>query len=303
MSEEPRRPFIPGWLDDLRLPQSWFRVYCHLWRRRDCHSAAGTIATACRMKRATVFEALAGLESAGLIRRTARPGRTTLIEPVTPAGASPSGHHDTTNPEPDPARHPSPSGHRVNGDTSPGTGHGAEPDPARHPSPSGHHKGISPEGSPLKAEEEETPPPAAARRTTPAEQLIAAYARPSFDRAALEAASDSLRRFAGKYSLTQILEAVAAVTAAVKDWPADERLAFLPTAANFFRDDLWRKHPEEWKSRRAARVRLATDRQRPAPFAVPIDIGGRRPAGILDITATDDTTATDSSGYDPEIGF
>lgn len=290
MSEEPRRPFIPGWLDELGLPQSWFRVYCHLWRRGDCHSSAGTIATACKMKRSTVFEALAGLETEGLIRRTARPGRTTLIEPVTPAGPSPSGHQPHANPVPDSARHPSPLGHRVNGDTAPETERGAVPDSAQHPSPSGHHKGISQKVSPQKVEEDAAPPPA--------ERLISAYARPSFDRAALEAAADSLRRFAGRFTFEQILDGVAAVTAAVRDWPADERLAYLPTAANFFRDDLWRKHPDEWQSRRAARVRLASDRQQPAhTTAAPIDIGGRRIAGVLD------TSAPTSTGYDPEIGF
>jgi hypothetical protein len=112
------------------------------------------------------------------------------------------------------------------------------------------------------------------------ERLISAYARPSFDRGALEAAAESLRRHAGTFSFDQILAGVAAVTAAVKDWPEDERLTYLPTAANFFRDDLWRRHPSEWASRRESRKRLHGHPE------IKVDIGGRRPAGILDTSTT-----------------
>lgn len=85
--------------------------------------------------------------------------------------------------------------------------------------------------------------------------LIEAYARPSFDRPALEAAAESLRRFDGKFSFDQIREAVARVTVAVALWPEDERILYLPTAANFFQNDGWRKHPDEWASKRTVKAR------------------------------------------------
>lgn len=129
-----------------------------------------------------------------------------------------------------------------------------------------------------------------------AEQLIAAYARPSLDRPALEAAHAALRRHQA-IPFAEILAAVQAVTAAVRDWPEDERLTYLPTAANFFRDDLWRRHPDDWLSRKASRKRLATDRQQPVHvLAGPVDIGKRRPAGVLDTSAS-------PPPFDPELGF
>lgn len=112
-----------------------------------------------------------------------------------------------------------------------------------------------------------------------AELLIAAYARPSHDRDALEAAADTLRRFAGQFTFDQIRQAVAAVTHLVREWPADERATYLPTAANFFRGDLWRRHPDEWKSRRDPKRRLAADKATDRPTLTPEEIrrrlGGR----------------------------
>jgi len=75
-------PFIPAWLDDAGLTPAQFRVACHIYRRGDSFSNAATIAKTCRLKRDTVFEALSHLETAGFIKRTSRPGQTTLIEPV-----------------------------------------------------------------------------------------------------------------------------------------------------------------------------------------------------------------------------
>lgn len=81
MSDNPK-PFIPAELDDAGLPANQFRVLCHLLRRGETFSNAATIGKICRLKRDTVFEILAELEKAGFIRRTSRPGKTTLIEPA-----------------------------------------------------------------------------------------------------------------------------------------------------------------------------------------------------------------------------
>lgn len=82
MSEEPKKPFIPSELDDAGLPANQFRILCHLWRRGETFSSAGTIAKICRLKRDKVFEILSDLEKAGFILRTPRPGQTTLIQPA-----------------------------------------------------------------------------------------------------------------------------------------------------------------------------------------------------------------------------
>ena len=93
------------------------------------------------------------------------------------------------------------------------------------------------------------------------ELLIAAYARPSHDRDAVEAAADCLRRHGPTFGFEKIRAAVATVTELVRDWPEDERVTYLPTAANFFRGDLWRRHSDEWRSRRDPKRRLAEERR------------------------------------------
>lgn len=89
MSEKPITPFIPSQLDDAGLTPVQFRVLCHLWRRGETFSSAQTIASVCRIKRDTVFSTLALLEERGLIRRDARKGQTTIIQPV-PFGGTPT---------------------------------------------------------------------------------------------------------------------------------------------------------------------------------------------------------------------
>lgn len=127
------------------------------------------------------------------------------------------------------------------------------------PPPKGTNRGTKP--GPEEEEELESTTTTTARE---AERLIAACPRPSLDRPAIEAAADCLRRHGPTFGFERILAGVSAVTEAVAEWPADERLAYLPTAANFFRDDLWRRHPDEWKSRREPRKRLTAANGKPA---------------------------------------
>lgn len=86
-----------------------------------------------------------------------------------------------------------------------------------------------------------------------AEKLVAASPRPDMTMSALEAARRCLIRHRGSIEFDKILEAVTTATKAVKAWPEDERITFTPEATRFFGDDLWRKAPDSWKSRRAAR--------------------------------------------------
>lgn len=77
MSEQPRRFFIPPWLDDLDIKPIPFRVLCHLLRRAGtdgrCNPSAEGIARACHINRDTVWPALESLEKAQLIRRLPKP--------------------------------------------------------------------------------------------------------------------------------------------------------------------------------------------------------------------------------------
>jgi len=84
----PHRPFIPAWLDDLRLSAPEFRVLCHLWRRADknnrCFPGATEILLACKISKNTLWRILNELEQRGLIqrRRSFRNSNTyTLIVP------------------------------------------------------------------------------------------------------------------------------------------------------------------------------------------------------------------------------
>ncbi len=124
--EQSHNPFVPSELDDAGLKPAQFRVLCHLWRRGETFSNTATIAKVCRLKRNTVFEVLSDLEKAGLIRRTSRPGQTTLIQPV-PFG-------DTGR-----KANPSPSG--IQGVTRLGI---------RDPSRLGIHKGNPTKATPLR---------------------------------------------------------------------------------------------------------------------------------------------------------
>jgi hypothetical protein len=131
-------------------------------------------------------------------------------------------------------------------------------------------------------EREGTTPP----RASEAERLVSASPRPSLTREALFEAASALTRHHGRFTFEQILEATQTATAAVRAWPDDERLTYAPTAAVFFRDDLFRRHPDDWASRREARKRLAADKLPPK-----IDIGKRRPT-VLD-TSLPAATALD----------
>ncbi|MBB5351371.1 hypothetical protein HNR46_001607 [Haloferula luteola] len=110
---------------------------------------------------------------------------------------------------------------------------------------------------------------AAAARAREAESLVSACPRPDLTMPALEAARKCIKRHDGNHTFDEILEATKAATAAVRRWPENERIAWAPSAEKFFRDDQWRRAPESWESRRAAKVGL----NKPAT----IDVGGRKP--------------------------
>jgi DNA-binding MarR family transcriptional regulator len=72
-ADEKPRPFIPGWLDDLGLPQAEFRVLCNLWRHSDkagrCYPGSSSIMRRCRLSENTLWKTLNSLECRGLIAR------------------------------------------------------------------------------------------------------------------------------------------------------------------------------------------------------------------------------------------
>lgn len=169
--------------------------------------------------------------------------------------------------------------------------------PDKCPPPTGtnvpHAKGTKP--GTKAGPEEEIEEELGTATASEAEQLVAACPRPSPTRDALQAAQACLKRHAAVFPFVLILEATRQATALIRAWPEDERLTYCPSATTFFADDRWRCDPDDFKSRRQSRKQLATHNGH--ALAVPIDIGKRRPAGVLD------TSATDPFAGDPEAGF
>lgn len=103
-----------------------------------------------------------------------------------------------------------------------------------------------------------------------AETLVAACPFPDLTIPALEAAAACIGRHPGRFE--EILAACQAITALYREWPENERIAFRSTAERFFREDQWRKSPDAWRSRRAARVASNG-------AVLPLDIGRTAPQG------------------------
>ncbi|RYD80491.1 MAG: helix-turn-helix domain-containing protein [Verrucomicrobiaceae bacterium] len=78
MNDAPLIPFIPAWLDDAKLSQAEFRIYCHLRRRADNTTGIAwpsyeSMQETCGVGRATVHRTLASLQSKGLIEKAGKP--------------------------------------------------------------------------------------------------------------------------------------------------------------------------------------------------------------------------------------
>ena len=109
-----------------------------------------------------------------------------------------------------------------------------------------------------------------------AEKLVAACPRPDLTIKAIAAAQQCLIRHRGAIEFPEILEAVQKSTAAVREWPEDERITYTPEAARYFAEDHWRKSPDSWKSRRQAR-RAASN-----PVQPTLSTGSGRKFKLLD---------------------
>jgi hypothetical protein len=103
-----------------------------------------------------------------------------------------------------------------------------------------------------------------------AEALVAACPRPSPTQPALKEALACLKRHADTFTFQKILAATKEATRLIREWPENERIAYCPSAVTFFAEDRWRSHPDDFRSRRAARTGLAngkpalTDEERAA---------------------------------------
>ena len=135
-----------------------------------------------------------------------------------------------------------------------------------------------------KGKEKEGEERADARRRA-AEALVSACPFPDLTIPALTAAADCLRRHAGGHSFEDILARTTAATALYRQWPENERLAFRSSAERFFREDLWRRDPDGWRSRRAARSSIHST-------GLDLDLGTRSapPGGDLVFPPTNPTT-------------
>jgi hypothetical protein len=73
-----QKPFIPAWLDDAKLSQAEFRLYCHLCRRADnatgiAWPAYQSIQESCGFSHKTVWATLCKLVERGLIAKAGKP--------------------------------------------------------------------------------------------------------------------------------------------------------------------------------------------------------------------------------------
>jgi hypothetical protein len=111
---------------------------------------------------------------------------------------------------------------------------------------------------------------AASAAAAAAKRLISAHPRPSYKRNDLDAATDCLARHPDSFD--EIMAGTKAYAAAVNAWPEDERQRYIRGISKFFTNDDWRAHPDEWRSRRAAKKSLTTSNAAP-----PVDPGFRQP--------------------------
>ncbi len=244
-------PFIPAWLDDLCLSANQFRVICHLWRRGVTFSNAGTIAKMCRLKRDTVFEILSELEARGLIRRTPRPGQTTLIEPV-PFGATGSngnpsrlGGQVEANPS------------RFGGQDPPRFG-GLDPSRFRGQDPSrfGGHKGTPSKVPPIRsfslpADSDSRDEKADGKPSAIVDQIYQSYPLKVGRVAALKAITKAMKAKDPQW----LLERVEAYAKAI----AWQERQYIPHPATWFNGGRYDDDPENWKDPKAQ-----TSKPRPA---------------------------------------
>lgn len=127
--------FIPSALDDYGLTAPQFRVWCRISRRGICSESVPNMAKACRLNDDTVWSALSFLCAAGLVKRTARHGNTSLLETTRPPQWQPP-----TGIKGAPAKTGRPF---VSGGTH-------RNQRGAHPPESRGHKGTPIEGTPLK---------------------------------------------------------------------------------------------------------------------------------------------------------
>jgi len=76
----------------------------------------------------------------------------------------------------------------------------------------------------------------------------------------------------------EVLNGTVAVARAVEGWTENERLQFLKIPPAFFAGDHWRDDPAFWASKTAARKE-----HNGKPTMRPLDLGGRKPAAILQL--------------------
>ncbi len=240
----PRYPFIPAWLDDLGLTASQFRILCHLWRRGKTFSNAETIASACHLKRKTVFTILSELEGRGLIRRTPRPGQTTLLEPV-PFGAT--GENGN----------PSRLGPRVEANPSPLGYHDLSPLGYHDPSPLGHHKGtpikVPQLRSSLLIDDSGSPDEKAdGKPSAMEEQIYQSYPLKVGKVAALKAITKAMKDREPQWLLERVKSYAEAIA-----WKDRQ---FIPHPATWFNGGRYEDDPASWEDPKAQ-----TSKPRPAP--------------------------------------
>ena len=132
-------------------------------------------------------------------------------------------------------------------------------------------KGKGMKGNEMEGEEDAASPPIAADRNPEIiESIRLAYPRHTHMRDATIQIAAAIKRAGGDWE--KILAGCRRIAASVAGWSENERLSFIKNPPEFFAGDHWADDADFWKSKN----RQPSQQPRPK-----IDIGGRKPAGVM----------------------
>lgn len=242
-------PFIPAWLDDARLSQAEFRIYCHLCRRADNQSGIAwpsyqAIQDACGLSRKTVWRTMKDLEHRGMIEKAGKPFggscRYRILAAIVPHGEPlQCTNGATTGTIDDPQSFPTGNSNRSPHDASIVSSGEREGSPLKVPQrkvPQNEDTPVLPNPpEALKLQFEESTRDTAAM----AEAIYQRYPRKEGKSDALKAITKAMKRHDPKFLLERTETYAAAIA-----WKERQ---FIPHPATWFNGERFNDDPEAWK--------------------------------------------------------
>lgn len=106
-------------------------------------------------------------------------------------------------------------------------------------------------------------------------ELVLTHPNQSATAPVMKAAREAMHR----HGFEAVLKGTKAYRDAVDKWPDDERLKFVTGAERFFNEDIWNQDPKNWRSRTRIKKQAKPSNQ--------LDLGGRKPRGVLNLDDED----------------